>query len=64
MGDYTYSKTHFIVLHSRSLGNKLEGEVKDIVSLKAQTSPYFELREKFKCIEHIDNSETQLKTSL
>ena len=37
-------------------GNKLEADVGDIVSLQAQTSPYFQLREKFKCIEHIDKS--------
>ena len=46
-----------------SPGNKLEGDVGDIVSLQAQRSPYFLLREKFKCIEHIDISETKLKTS-
>ena len=45
-------------------GNKLEGEVGDIVSLQAQKSPCFQLREKFKCIEYIDKSEIQLKTSL
>ena len=46
------------------MGNKLEGDMGDIVSLQAQTSPYFQLREKFKCIDHIDNlTETQLKTS-
>ena len=44
-------------------GNKLEADVRDIVSLKAQTFPYFQLVEKFKCMEHIDKSETQLKTS-
>ena len=33
----------------------------DKVSLQAQVSPYFQLREQFKCIEHIDKSETQLK---
>ena len=44
-------------------GNKVEGEVGDIVSIQAQTSPYFQLREK-KCIEHIDICETELKTSL
>ena len=44
-------------------GNKLEGDVGDIVSLQAQNSPCFQLKEKFKCIEHIDKSETQLKTS-
>ena len=36
----------------------------DIVSLQAQTSLNLQLREKFKCIEHIDKSEAQLKTSL
>ena len=36
----------------------------DIVSQQAQTSPYFQLREKCKYIEHIDKSENQLKTSL
>ena len=30
----------------------------DIVSLQAQTFSYFQLREKFNCIEHIDKSET------
>ena len=44
-------------------GNKLEGDVGDIISLQAQMSPYFQLREKLKCIERIDKSETQLKTS-
>ena len=43
--------------------NKLEGDVRDIVSLQAQTSPYFQLREKFKCIEQIEKSGTQPKTS-
>ena len=33
----------------------------DIVSLLAQTSLYFQLREKFTCIEHIVISETSLK---
>ena len=46
-----------------AVGNKVEGEVRDIVSIQAQTSPYFQLREK-KCIEHIDICETELKTSL
>ena len=44
-------------------GNKLEGDAEDIVSLQAQTFPYFHLREKFKCKEHIDKGATQLKTS-
>ena len=42
-------------------GNKLERDMGDIVSLQAQMSPLFQLREKFKCIEHIDKSEIQLK---
>ena len=46
----------------KTAGNKLEGDIGD-VSLQAQTSPYFQRREKFKCVEHIDKSETQLKTS-
>ena len=33
----------------------------DTVSLQSQTSPYFQLREELKCIEHIDKSKTQLK---
>ena len=37
--------------------------MEDKVSLQAQTSHYFQLREKFKCIEHTDKSEFQLKTS-
>ena len=36
----------------------------DIVSLQAQTSPYLQLREKFECIEHIDESKTQPKKLL
>ena len=51
-----------ILKHIR-VWNKLEGDVGDIVSLQAQTSPYFQLREKFKYMEYIDKSETQLKTS-
>ena len=35
-------------------GNKLEGDMGDTFSLQAQTSPDFQLREKFKCIEHLD----------
>ena len=46
-----------------SSGNKLEGDVADTISLHAQTSPYFQLTEKLKCIEHIDKSENQLKSS-
>ena len=38
-------------------------ETWETVSLQAQTSPYFQLKEKFKCIELIDESEIQLKTS-
>ena len=54
-------KFEFLQLFS---GNKLEGDVGDIVFLEAQTSPCFQLREKFKCIEHINKSKTQLKTSI
>ena len=43
--------------------NKLEREVGEVVSLQIQAFPYFQLREKFKCKEHISISETQLKTS-
>ena len=50
-------------IHGHYAQNKLEGDVGDKVSLNAQTSPYFKLRETFKCIEHIDKRETQLKTS-
>ena len=32
--------------------------MEDTVSLQALMSPNFELRDKFKCIEHIDKSET------
>ena len=52
--------SHFPIFVS---GNKPEGDVGDIVFLQDQTSPYFQLRGKLKCIEHIDKSETQLKTS-
>ena len=48
----------------KNLHSSLEEDVGDTVSLQAQTSPYFQLRERFKCIEHIDKSETQLITSL
>ena len=40
-------------------GNKLEGDLGDIDFLMAQTSPRFQLREKFKCIEYIDKMENQ-----
>ena len=35
-------------LFNTGSGNELEGDVGDIVSQTAQTSPYFQLREKFK----------------
>ena len=54
----TYCKFQRIIV------NHLKGDVGDTVSLQAQTSPYFQLRENFKCIEHTDKSETQLKISL
>ena len=31
-------------------GNKLGGDLEEKVSLQAPTSPFFQLREKFKCI--------------
>ena len=34
-------------------GNMLRGDLGEMVSLQTQTSPCFQLREKFKCIEHI-----------
>ncbi|MEW8204348.1 MAG: hypothetical protein AB2764_19795, partial [Candidatus Thiodiazotropha endolucinida] len=34
-----------------------------IVSLQAQMSPYFQLKEKFNSKEHMDKNEIQLKTS-
>ena len=37
--------------------------MEDIGSIPAETSPYFQLRKKLICIEHIDKSKTQLKTS-
>ena len=44
-------------------GNKLGGDLGETVTLQAPTSPYFQLREKFKCIEHIGKGETHFKTS-
>ena len=41
--------------HNSYTGNKLEGDMGDIVSQISQTSPYFKLMEKFKCIENIDS---------
>ena len=37
----------------RTAGLRLEGDLGEKVSLNWLTSPYFELREKFKCIVHI-----------
>ena len=45
-------------------GNKLEGELGHRVSLQAQTSPNFQMKEKFECIEHTGSCASQLKTSL
>ena len=42
-------------------GNMLGGDLGEIVSLQPQTSPCFQLREKFKCIEHIGKGEPSLK---
>ena len=48
----------------RYSGNKLGGDLGEIVSLQEQTSPYFQLREKkSKCIEYIGKSDFQSKTS-
>ena len=58
----TLSASTLLILNMIS-GNMLEGDVGDIVSLPAQTSPYFQLRKKFNCIENTDRSKTQLKTS-
>ena len=41
-------------------GIKPEGEK---VSLRAQSSPCYELREKFKCIDYIDKTEKKAETS-
>ena len=41
-------------------GFSLEGDFREKVSLSWLTSPYFELREKFKCIEHIGNPKSGL----
>ena len=44
-------------------GNKLGGDLGELVSLQEQTSPYFQLREKSKCIEYIGKSKFPSKTS-
>ena len=39
------------------------GNLRDIVSLQAKASPYFQSSEgKFECIEHIDKGKTHFKT--
>ena len=43
--------------------DKARGDLGEIVSLQTQTSPYLQLREKIKCIEHISKGKAQLKTS-
>ena len=48
---------------SQSAGIKLQGNKGEIVSFQDQTSPYFELKEKFKCIEHIGKNERWAETS-
>ena len=47
-----------------SFREQASGDLGEIVSLQTQTSPYFQLREKNKCIEHIGKGKAQLKTSL
>ena len=37
-------------------GNKLGGDLGEVVFLQEQTYPYFQLREKSKCIEYIGKS--------
>ena len=39
----------------------LEEDIGDIVPLQAQTSPYFQLREEFKCMEHMTKVKPNLK---
>ena len=41
---------------NRMAGLSLEGDLGEKVSQSWLTSPYFELREKFRCIEHIGKS--------
>ena len=43
-------------------GISLEGDLREKVSLRWLTYPYFELREKFKCIKHIGKSKIRTKT--
>ena len=44
-------------------GNKLGGGLGEVVSPQEQTSPYFQLREKSKCIEYIGKCKFWSKTS-
>ena len=48
---------------SRTSGLSLEGDLGEKLSLSWLTSPYFELREMFKCIEYIGKSKIWAKTS-
>ena len=50
-------------LANSGTGLSLGGNLGEKVSLSWLTSPYFVLREKFKCIEHIGKSKIQIKTS-
>ena len=63
MVEWQIVQTKIELLLKVNIGNKLEGDMGNIVSLQAESSPFFQLREKFKCIEHMDRSVTQLKTS-
>ena len=58
--EYSKTKVSFEKKESR---NKLGGDLGETVSLLTQTSPYFQLREKLKCIEHIGKGKAQLITS-
>ena len=54
-----------IIYKEVDLGYSLQGDYGEIVSLNEQTSPYFQLKEKRKCIEYkiIGQSEIQVQTS-
>ena len=48
---------------SKNSGNSLGGNLGEMVSLQARISLCFQLRETFKCIEHIGKGKTYFKTS-
>ena len=53
----------FLWEHVGWFREQARGDLGEIVSLQTQTSRYFQLREKFKCIEQIGKGKAQLKTS-